>query len=245
MEKRAHRRRWLRTTLIVIAALIVVMGTGFLIYVSDYSHTDSQTTAAIAAAANVRRSGRLTVISPDPAAAAGPLAGKGLVFYPGGKVEASAYVPLLQKIARGGVTCVLVEMPFNLAVFDANAADRAFAAAPEVHSWSVGGHSLGGAMASSYMSAHLDRVKGLVLLGAYIYGNVPASRALTIYGSEDRVLSRDKVSYTENVLVIQGGNHAQFGNYGAQKGDGTATISREAQQEQAAAAILAFLQKAG
>ena len=45
----------------------------------------------------------------------------GFIFYPGVKVEANAYQPLMAELAREGVLCVLVEMPFNLAVFDINA----------------------------------------------------------------------------------------------------------------------------
>lgn len=244
--QRTRRRRWLKITLIVLAAAIILLASGFLLYVSDYYHAEPQTVAAIAADSSIRQTGRLTIIAADDGAAAkSGLAGTALVFYPGGKVEATAYIPLLKQIAAGGVTCVLVRMPFNLAVFDVNAAGLAFAALPEIHNWYIGGHSLGGAMASSYAASHPDKVRGLILLGAYIYGNVPPSRTLTIYGSEDRMLDRSKINYTDNVLVIQGGNHAQFGNYGAQKGDGQAAISRDAQQSTAVAAILSFLRKIG
>jgi len=40
---------------------------------------------------------------------------------------------------------------------------------------------------------------------------------------------------------IAGGNHAQFGYYGTQLGDNSATISREEQQAETAVAILTFL----
>ncbi|MNV99337.1 hypothetical protein D3C71_1946840 [compost metagenome] len=96
-------------------------------------------------------------------------------------------------------------------------------------------------MASNYASKNQDKVKGLVLLGAYIYGDIPASHALTIYGSLDNVLDKSKVNYKENVFVIEGGNHGQFGNYGNQKGDGTATISREQQQKETVDHIVAFI----
>jgi hypothetical protein len=41
--------------------------------------------------------------------------------------------------------------------------------------------------------------------------------------------------------VIEGGNHAGFGNYGAQAGDGTSSIGNDAQQAVAAQAILDFI----
>lgn len=167
----------------------------------------------------------------------------GLIFYPGGKVEAAAYAPLLQKLAQNGIACVLMEMPFNLAVLDTNAADRAFAQLPQVKRWYIGGHSLGGAMAGSYAGAHADKLEGLILLGAYSAAAIPEDLpTLAIYGSEDRVLDRSKLPVSQDTLLeIAGGNHAYFGDYGEQKGDGTATISREEQQRQTAEAIVKFM----
>lgn len=49
------------------------------------------------------------------------------------------------------------------------------------------------------------------------------------------------MDYTENVVEIEGGNHAQFSNYGPQKGDLPATISTEEQQAQTVDAIEAFM----
>lgn len=95
-------------------------------------------------------------------------------------------------------------------------------------------------MASSYAANHKDKVKGLILLGAYIYGDVSPENALTIYGTLNSNLEKN-INYTENVVIIDGGNHAQFGNYGEQKGDPPATISREDQQNIAVKAILDFI----
>ncbi len=80
----------------------------------------------------------------------------------------------------------------------------------------------------------------MILLGAYIYGDYPPEDTLTIYGSLNQSVE-DKLDYTENVVEIQGGNHAQFGNYGPQKGDLPATISAQEQQAQTAAAIEEFI----
>jgi hypothetical protein len=79
------------------------------------------------------------------------------------------------------------------------------------------------------------------LLGAYIYGDYPEENALTIYGSFNTSVA-EKINYMENIVVIEGGNHAQFGNYGKQKGDPDATISREEQQDKAVEAIKEFLE---
>jgi len=131
-------------------------------------------------------------------------------------------------------------MPFNLAVFDVNAADRIYSKFPGIVNWYIGGHSLGGAMASSYADKNTDKIKGLILLGAYSVGSADIS-TLAIYGSNDGVLDRSKLAGTDNVLEIAGGNHAYFGNYGEQKGDGKAEITREQQQEHAAEAITDFI----
>lgn len=96
-------------------------------------------------------------------------------------------------------------------------------------------------MASSYASAHPDKVEGLILLGAYVYGDYPPADALTVYGSLNSAIA-DHIDYTENILVIEGGNHAQFGSYGPQKGDLPATISAEEQQQITADAVQAFIE---
>lgn len=223
--------------LIVLGVIIVVLSSAFFIYASDYYHADSQLVSLIEESSGYSTSENLTILEPENPN------GTGLIFYPGGKVEHTAYLPLLKQLQQGGITCILVAMPFNLAVFDINAADKIYSQFPDVERWFIGGHSLGGAMASDYYSKHQDKLKGLILLGAYIYGDVNASTALTTYGSEDLELDLSKITYTQNVYVIEGGNHAQFGNYGEQQGDGTATISREKQQNIAVQYILAFIEQ--
>ena len=42
----------------------------------------------------------------------------GFIFYPGGFVETQSYAPLMQECAKQGILCVLVKMPFHLAVFN-------------------------------------------------------------------------------------------------------------------------------
>ena len=126
-----------------------------------------------------------------------------------------------------------------------NAADKVFDELSGIDHWFIGGHSMGGAMAGSYAAGHREMVKGLVLLGAYIYGDVSTKDALTVYGTLNADLEKH-IDYTDNVVIIQGGNHAQFGVYGEQKGDPKALISREEQQDIAVQAILSFIrEKAG
>ena len=173
----------------------------------------------------------------------------GLIFYPGGKVEHAAYTPLMEMLASEGILCVLVEMPFRLAVLDVNAADGIPEAFPEVECWYMGGHSLGGSMAASYLASHTEDFDGLILLGAYSTADLSGSglTVLSVYGSEDGVMNREKYAeYKPNLpegfteVIIEGGNHAYFGAYGEQEGDGTATVTPAEQVRETVAAILSM-----
>ena len=111
---------------------------------------------------------------------------------------------------------------------------------PDNQHWYSAGHSLGGAMASRFAADHPEEIDGLILLGAYLYGDYPPADTLTVYGSLNQSVE-DEIDYTENVVEIQGGNHAQFGNYGPQKGDTPATISAEEQQARTVEAVADFI----
>ena len=227
----------LKIAIITILSLVIILVGGFLIYASDYYRADDEAIAILEKEEVVQTEDNLVVLTPNtPTDTA-------LIFYPGAKVEYIAYLPLLEKIKDNiGITCIVVKMPFNMAIFDADAADNIIAQFPEYDNWYIAGHSMGGAMASDYASKNQDKVQGLILLGAYIYGDYPVENALTIYGSFNTSVA-DKIDYTENIIVIEGGNHAQFGNYGKQKGDLDATITSDAQQDLAVEAIKTFLKR--
>ena len=226
-------KKRLKVIQVSFLALLAVLGGGFLVYASDYYRADETANALLQSSA-VQPGKDLILLLPEETA------DTALIFYPGAKVEYTAYLPILEKLRQNGIASVLMKMPFNMAIFSSNAADRAFQELPGVKNWFIGGHSMGGAMASSYFAGHQDRVRGLVLLGAYIYGDVAPEDALTVYGTLNAGLEKN-IKYTENVVVIQGGNHAWFGNYGEQKGDPAAAISREEQQDAAVQAILEFI----
>ena len=133
---------------------------------------------------------------------------------------------------------MLMEMPFNLAVLDVHAADGIREMYPTVENWYIGGHSLGGSMAAAYLAENAEDYDGLILLGSYSTADLSGAdiEVLSVYGSEDRVLNREK--YDENKsnlpngfceVISEGGCHAYFGMYGAQDGDGTPTISNHEQ----------------
>ncbi len=162
----------------------------------------------------------------------------GLVFYPGGRVEHTAYAPLLLALAQEGVACVLPEMPLDLAVLDMDAADGAQQTVPGIDDWYLGGHSLGGAMAASYAAQNSDAYDGLILLAAYSTEDLDETdiKVISLYGSEDGVLNMEsyrecRTNLPDNTVevILEGGNHAQFGSYGPQAGDGAAAVSRAEQ----------------
>ena len=170
-------------------------------------------------------------------------------FTPGGKVEYTAYAPLMQALSEKGFLCLLVKMPFNLAVLDTGAANGLQALYPNVAHWYMAGHSLGGSMAAVYLNDHPDQFDGLILLAAYSTADLRQKnlRSLTVYGSQDTVLNAERLAqYRDNLpadaqtVVVEGGCHAYFGDYGVQKGDGVPTITREQQVEQTVEAIVGF-----
>ena len=241
-EQTARKRRRLWIILGTVLAAILLVCAGFAVYVGDYYHADAAAVQAMAISDDltVGKIGRdnLVFAPPNPKA--------GLIFYPGGKVEYTAYAPLMRACAEKGILCVLVKMPCNLAVLDMNAADGIAGQYPDIDAWYIGGHSLGGAMAAAYAADHSGELDGLILLAAYSTKDLSGSglEVLSVYGSEDRVLDLEKYrEYRKNLpdgvaeIVIDGGCHAGFGSYGPQKGDGTPAITNEEQIIMAASEI--------
>ena len=231
-------KRLLKKIAVVLLTIIILFITAFFIYTSIYYKAEN---VAVNALNQDIKSGRAKEEKQYILLPSNTQTDTALIFYPGGKVEATAYYPLLSKISSHGITCILVKMPFHLAVFNPSAADKIMEENPDIKNWYIGGHSLGGAMASSYMASHPDSFNGLILLGAYPYGDIDTQKALVLYGTMDGVLSRKKIKEAADVIPIEGGNHAGFGNYGSQKGDGVSLISGEDQQEITTDAILKFI----
>src|SRR6056297_987695 len=179
-----------------------------------------------------------------------------LIFYQGGKVQETAYVPLCDLISQEGYTVFLIKMPFNLAVFDI---DRASLILDQYRNdydnWFLAGHSLGGDMAADYISKQKENdFKGLIFLAAYPAESSNLSKkdiaVLSITASQDEVIDQNKLSKAKKYLpfgtqfnIIKGGNHAGFGNYGPQKGDGDAEITKKEQWEQTVNLIINFIRE--
>lgn len=174
----------------------------------------------------------------------------GFIFYPGGLVEPEAYAPVMKQIAEQGYTVVVVKMPINLAVLNFNRAEDVISEYSNIDSWVIGGHSLGGVMACKY-AAQNDKIRGVVLYASYPQNDSLKDaniEILSLWGSEDKVASiekiidgKDKVNSNSKFIEIKGGNHAHFGDYGEQKGDGESTITAEEQWLQTAKYTVGFL----
>lgn len=185
----------------------------------------------------------------------------GLVFITGGGVAAEAYAPLLRPIAEQGHAVFIVRLPWRLAplpghkqtavlraraiVDGSNAAER----------WVIAGHSLGGALTTQLAARRPANVVAMVLIGTTHPKELDLTDlpfpAIKVYGSADGVAPVEMIDANRDLLPadtrwveIEGGNHAQFGHYGSQLFDGTATISRRRQQELTRDALLAALQRA-
>lgn len=290
-------KRILKNILLAIAALASLAVIAFFVYVSVYYHADDSGTVAEA------------LVSDEAVAVEktdygwlfdGPSGENLLVFYPGAKVEETAYAPFLHLLAERGMDVCLVKMPFHLAVFGIDRAEAVLEdpACAGYKRHYVGGHSLGGAMAASFAASHMESLKqsgeviqekkpddsqaasleaaqqkspdvsqavslkaaqeklpdealsldGVILCAAYPAVRLEEPlRELVLYGSEDGVLNMDALRKADDYApadhteyVIRGGNHAQFGDYGIQKGDGEAVISARDQQEEAVEVILQF-----
>lgn len=241
-----------RKTIIALAAFtaaLCALAAAFVAYASDY-YRDADTTHE-----NLVSTEALPVRQGNGYLAFGdPEADVGIVFYPGAKVEYSAYAPLMRDLAQRGYLAVVVQMPFNFAFFDIDAADRVRADFPAVGTWWMGGHSLGGSMAAQYAADRAasgdPALDGLVLLGAYTASDLSGADlgAITVYGSSDEVLNRTKLADSASLLPegaetveIEGGNHAGFGDYGPQSGDGDAAIDPAEQQDRTADAVDAYI----
>ncbi|MBC1428471.1 alpha/beta hydrolase [Listeria seeligeri] len=178
-------------------------------------------------------------------------AGMSVILYPGAFIDGLSYAPLAKELASSGYKTYIVEMPLNLAVFGKNRAADIIDEAPD-EKFVIGGHSLGGVMSSRFAHDNQDEIQGVFFLASYPdeKGSLKNASlpAISITATNDKVLNKDSYNESKKYLPkdttfvsIEGGNHAQFGSYGTQHGDGKATISGTEQTEQVANAMISWL----
>ena len=181
----------------------------------------------------------------------GATARTGLVFYPGALVDPRAYVPLLTSLAAHGYPVDIVKAPFGIAFLAPGAPGAIIGAHRSVTRWVIGGHSLGGVVASSYAAGGHVGVRGLLLWASYPNGSIAGSTSLavtSVSAGNDGLATPARIEASRPDLppdtvfvVVAGAVHADFGDYGPQRGDGTPTIGRHEAQSQIEAASLALL----
>ncbi len=179
-------------------------------------------------------------------------ASAGLVFYPGARVDARAYQDILGPIANAGHLVVILKAPLGIPLLDTGQARSAMDAHPEITSWAVGGHSLGGVSAASFAKSNED-ASGLLLFASYPADSMAHTgnlSVLSISGSNDGLTTAEKIAASKALLpptarfaTVVGGVHAFFGDYGEQPGDGEPRITRERAQEQIAAESVSFMDR--
>ncbi|MGL4606154.1 MAG: alpha/beta hydrolase [Eubacteriaceae bacterium] len=241
MKKEKNKsKKILKGSGILFVSLFILLAT----YLGETSLGDKTAQIALASDDSVKVEETLELIIFKPLRST---SNQGLIFYPGGKVQSTAYAPMMREFAEKGITSVIVKMPFNLAIFDVDGADKGLVALPEIKDWVIAGHSLGGAMAGDYLSDNPEKFQGIVFMASYPNKSLSDIQvpALSIYGTEDHVLNKEaflsgkeKMPMDSNYLEIDGGNHSNFGNYGIQQGDGVARISNQQQQKMVVEAVV-------
>ena len=229
---------------VVLIAIITVGLVYLAVYLGRYYHRDKSVDEYLKSKDNVEVKKVLDGYYFD-----GPGTENTVVFFPGAKVEYLSYAPLMYKLASKGIDAYLLEMPYNIAYFGKNKASNVIY--NNESNWYLMGHSLGGVVASGYAVDNQDKVSGIILLASYPNKKIPDNiRLLSIYGTNDGVLNMDKLKKNEKFfptdckkIEIDGGNHANFGNYGDQKKDKKSTISRDEQQNKTVEEIVKFINK--
>ncbi len=239
----------LKRILIGFFSMIFILSAAFLIWTSFYYKATDEALLYLNANPNVEiNPNRNIVFMPsNPKKTA-------FIFYPGGKVDEKAYAYIGHEIALVGYPVIIAKMPFRLAVLHPNIADNIITSFPEIDKWVIGGHSLGGAMASVFSYTNPDKISGLIFMASYPASSNDFSledfKVLSIYGANDKIINQDSFAQTRQLLpkdtefvVLEGANHSQFGDYGLQKNDGKADILKNTQHHLIVEAVIDFLQR--
>jgi len=248
MRQRIKKSRILKWSLRVLAVVII----GALIWGIQWA---TYARPPLPEAIDALESDDLVTVMQEPRLTFSPtqnMSNTGFIFYPGGRVDPRAYASLMKSIASDGYLVVVPEMPINMAVFNSNIADEIIADYPEIDRWVIGGHSVGGVAAAQYTDNHPEMIDGLAIWASYPADSTDISDldipAISIYGSREVRVNDESVGATQHLLpadtryiVIEGGDHHQFGSYQIKPEDHLATTSRASQQQQIIQATLDLL----
>ena len=241
-------KKFLKFTLIGLSTILIIAVVGMIVW----SKTGTYPARAVALSA-LESTDRVT-ITQDKWITFTPVeeVETGLIFYPGGLVEPTAYAPILHQIADQGVLVIIVPMPLNLAILNTGAANSVMDDYPSISTWILAGHSLGGASAAIYAENNPETIDALALWDSYPAKSADLSdnaiSVISIFGTTNNFPNTENFNDQKYLLpddtmfvAIEGANHAQFGDYGPQKGDVVASISLAGQHEQVAKIMLDFI----
>jgi hypothetical protein len=244
------RRRQTPRTIGLVAAIVWVVLIGWLA-----PSVASQTAVAAMASGpgvSVTETSSEIVLTPT-----GAVDATGLFFQPGAKVDARAYVAVLRPVAAAGHVVIIPKQPLGIAFLSIGAFDSSRHRFGSVKNWVVGGHSLGGTVASitanSDCGARDEPVVGLLLFASYPATDISTSLkcpVLSISASNDGLATPGQIQSTKHLLPasteyvqIHGAVHAFFGDYGTQSGDGQPTITHAAARARISTLAVAFMAK--
>lgn len=243
---RGRRPRWLRWTIVGLVAVAALVAVGVAVWVALLPDAEAEVIDAVLDDPDLAVTVTDDLVTIEPAD--GEVDGT-VVFYPGAGVPPAAYLPTWAPVVEQvGVRVAVPAMPLRLAVLDSDAADDVRAGLPDDGPWWVAGHSLGGAMAASFLTGQpADDWDGLVLWAAYPAGDGLADRddlaVASVAGGRDGLTtpaevedSRVDLPADATITIIEGVSHAQFGAYGEQRGDGEPTVPDDVARDRIATA---------
>jgi len=254
IQNHLHLKGKKREILLTIFSVIVIFTVIFVVWANssykgiDIKPKDIQSTYLV----QIKENNKYISIIPNDFLNAATK--RSFIFYPGGRVDANAYLPNLSRIATGNtMTIYIVKMPLNLAVFNINGAKNIIDenTTDENVIWIIGGHSLGGSMACEFVNQNnLPTLKYLILMGSYCSSDISKKdiKVLSITGELDAFAGREKIKqYDKNLPTdktlfkdIKGFNHSEFGTYGLQEGDNKPTLTVEDSSKELNKAILEY-----
>jgi hypothetical protein len=240
-------RPWLTVVGRVVAVLATVVVLGALIWLRPFGATPAAV-SAMSGSGDVRVTDAPAHIVIEPTSGTPT---RGLVFQPGARVDPRAYVPMLSEVSRQGVIVFVVKPPFGIGFLAMTAPHAFIDRHPEVTSWTLAGHSLGGVVAATFAHDHPGLVRGLALWASYPVDSLADRSDLavaSVSGTRDGFTTPADIEASRPLLPgdtaytpVEGAVHAYFGDYGEQPGDGTPTVSRPEAQRQIVAATVALL----
>ncbi|KZZ83338.1 alpha/beta fold hydrolase [Bacillus sp. SJS] len=230
-------KKWLKIFIAILTSAVVLLAGGFFVW-SQFTYKPSKDLTRLVPEDSYTETDGILYFDPS-----GTKTEAGVILYPGAKVEPEAYAFIGQELAKTGIPVAIPEMPFHCAILGTGKAERVQSSRPKIKKWYIGGHSLGGVAAANYAAKHEKSVEGVFFLASYPAESAKLKQTnvdvLSIFAANDGLTSLDDIENSKKNVPddalfyeIKGGNHAQFGLYGKQKGDHSAEIPAEEQQKQ-------------